>query len=87
MNEQGYDQGDEWHTVSPRIEDAVEIPYDPSKKGPGTLTIEVRFERPEIERLWAGIPRGPIGVTRFIKEAALAEADRRAAASQQHVAD
>lgn len=73
-------QGDEWHTMNPPIEEAVEIPYDPSKKGPGIMKIEVKFERDEIERLWAGIPRGPIGVTRFIKEAALAEADRRAAA-------
>ena len=80
-------QGDEWHTINPPIEEAEEIPYDPSLKGPGTMTIEVRFDRPEIERLWAGIPRGPIGVTRFIKEAALAEADRRAAASEQRVAD
>lgn len=87
MSDQDYDQGDEWHTMSPRIEDAVEIPYDPAKKSPGTMTIEVRFERAEIERLWAGIPRGPFRVTRFIKEAALAEADRRAAASQQDVAD
>ena len=79
-------QGDEWHTMNPPIEEAEEIPYDPSMKGPGTMTIEVRFDRPEIERLWASIPPGPIGVTRFIKEAALAEADRRAA-SQHRVAD
>ena len=79
-------QGDEWHTMNPPIEEAVEIPYDPSKKGPGIMKIEVKFDRAEFERLWAGIPRGPIGVTRFIKEAALAEADRRAA-SQHRVAD
>lgn len=75
MNE----QGDEWHTMNPPIEEAVEIPFDPSKKGPGTFTIEVRFDRSEINRLKRGVPRGPIGITRFIKDAALAEADRRAA--------
>ena len=32
-----------------------------------------------------GIPRGPIGVTRFIKNAALAEADRLAAERDQFV--
>ena len=70
--------GDEWHTVSPPIEEAREIPFDPSKKGPGTMTIEVRFDRAEINRLKRGVPRGPIGVTQFIKNAALAEADRLA---------
>ena len=50
-------QGDEWHTMNPPIEEAEEIPYDPSKKGPGTMTIEARFDRPEIERLWAGLDR------------------------------
>ena len=71
-------QGDEWHTMNPPIEEAVEIPYDRADMGPGSFTIEVRFDSAEIERLYKGIPRGPIGVTRFIKEAALAEADRRA---------
>ena len=79
MNE----QGDEWHRMNPPIEEAEEIPYDPSKKGPGTLTIEVRFDRGEINRLKRGVPRGPIGVTRFIKNAALAEADRLAAAQER----
>lgn len=79
MNE----HGDEWHTMSPPIEEAVEIPYDASKKGPGTMTIEVRFDRSEINRLKRGVPRGPIGVTRFIKEAALAEADRLAAEAER----
>ena len=77
MNE----HGDEWHTMNPPIEEAVEIPYDPSKKGPGTMTIEVRFDRGEINRLKRGVPRGPVGITRFIKDAALAEADRRASAA------
>ena len=72
-------QGDEWHRMNPPIEEAVEIPYDPSKRGPGSFTIEVKFDRTEIDRLYKGIPRGPVGITRFIKEAALAEADRRAA--------
>lgn len=78
MTERDNTQGDEWHTMNPPIEDAVEIPFDPSKKGPGSFTIEVRFNTAEIDRLWAGIPRGPLGVTRFIKNAALAEADRLA---------
>lgn len=79
MNE----QGDEWHRMNPPIEEAEEIAYDPAKKGPGTLTIEVRFDRGEINRLKRGVPRGPIGVTRFIKNAALAEADRLAAAQER----
>ncbi len=87
MSDQDYDQGDEWHMMNPRIEDAVEIPYDPAEKGPGRFTIEVTFNREEFDRLHEGVPRGPIGVTRFIKEAALAEADRRAGASRQDVAD
>ncbi len=75
-------QGDEWHTMNPPIEDAIEIPYDRSEMGPGSFTIEVNFDSAEIDRLYKGIPRGPIGVTRFIKEAALAEADRRAATAE-----
>ena len=47
------------------------------------MKIEVKFDRDEIDRLWAGIPRGPVGVTRLIKEAALAGADRRAAALEE----
>jgi hypothetical protein len=74
-------QGDEWHVMNPRIEEAIEIPYDRSKMGPGEFTIEVTFDSAQIHRLYKGIPRGPIGITRFIKEAALAEADRRAAAA------
>ena len=77
------EHGDEWHTVNPPIEEATEIPYDPSKKGPGIWRIEVEFDRAEINRLKAGIPRGPVGVTRFIKNAALAEADRLAAALER----
>ena len=77
------EQGDEWHTVSPPIEEAEQIPYDPSQKGPGTMTIEVRFDRGEINRLKRGVPKGPVGVTRFIKEAALAEADRLAAEAER----
>ncbi|MCY3567758.1 MAG: hypothetical protein OXH38_03985 [Chloroflexi bacterium] len=72
-------EGDEAHKVYPPIEEAEELPYDHSKKGPGRLTIEVTFDRPEINRLKAGFPRGPLGVTGFIKNAALAEADRLAA--------
>jgi len=72
-------QGDEWHTMNPPIEEAVEIPYDPADMGPGTFTIEVTFDMEELDRMYAGIPYGPIGITRFIKNAALAEADRLAA--------
>lgn len=76
-------QGDEWHTMNPPIEEAVEIPYDPADMGPGSFTIEVTFNIEEIDRMYAGIPQGPVGITRFIKEAALAEADRLAAARER----
>lgn len=76
-------QGDEWHTMTPPIEEAIEIPYDRSAMGPGSFTIEVKFDSAEIDRLYRGIPRGPVGITRFIKDAALAEADRLAATSER----
>ena len=71
--------------MSPPTKEAEEIPYERSQMGRWGLLIEVEFDRPEIDRLKAGIPRGPIGVTRFTNRAALAEADRLAAeaASQE----
>ena len=56
----------------------VEIPYDPALKGPGVFSIKVSFNQEEIDRLYAGNVDRPF-ITRFIKEAALAEADRQAA--------
>ena len=73
MNE----QGDEWHTMNPPIEEAEEIPYDRSQMGPGVMVIEVEFDRAEIDRLKRGLDR-KVMITRFIKETALAEADRLA---------
>lgn len=84
MSEPPTDQGDEWHTMNPPIEEAREIPVDHSRKGPGRFTIEVSFNRQEIDRIYDGLPRGPLGITRFIKEAALAEADRRATEIDAH---
>lgn len=75
-------QGDEWHTMNPPIEEAVEIPYDRSEMSPGSFVIEVEFDSAEMDRLEASVPPGPLGITRFIKDAALAEADRRAAVAQ-----
>ena len=80
MNE--LDRGDQWHTIKPPIDEAVEIPFDPSKKGPGVLKIEVAFDRPEIERLKRGADRS-MKLTDFIKKAVLAEADRLAAENQE----
>ena len=60
------------------IADAEEIPYDPAKKGPGVLGIEIEFNREEVERLRGRHPRGPL--IRFIKRAALETADREAKA-------
>ena len=73
MNE----QGDEWHTMNPPIEEAEEIPYDRSQMGPGKMVIEVEFDRSEINRLKRGLDR-KTRITRFIKETVLAEADRLA---------
>lgn len=70
--------GDEWHTMNPPIEEAEEIPYDRSQMGPGIMVIEVEFDRAEINRLKRGLDR-KTRITRFIKESALAEADRLAA--------
>lgn len=78
MNE----RGDEWHTMNPPIEEAEEIPYDRSQMGPGVMVIEVEFDRGEINRLKRGLDR-KTRITRFIKETALAEADRLAAEREE----
>ena len=75
------------HIETP-IADAEEIPYDPAKKGPGTMRLQIEFDREEIERLRARHPRGPL--IRFIKRAALETADREAEAKSGdglHAAD
>ncbi|MYD55070.1 MAG: hypothetical protein F4W96_12305 [Chloroflexi bacterium] len=58
------------------IDDLEEIPYDRSQMGPGSLVLEIEFNREEINRLKARHPRGPL--IRFIKQAALERADREA---------
>ena len=75
------------HIETP-IADAEEIPSDPAKKGPGTMRLQIEFDREEIERLRARHPRGPL--IRFIKRAALETADREAkakAGESLHAAD
>ena len=59
------------------IDDLEEIPYDPAKKGPGIMRLEIEFDRDEINRLKARHPRGRL--IRFIKQAALEKADAEAA--------
>ena len=63
------------HIETP-IDDLEEIPYDRSQMGPGSMILEVKFERDEINRLKARHPRGPL--IRFIKQAALEKADAQA---------
>ncbi len=63
------------------IDDLEEIPYDPAKKGPGIMRLEIEFNRDEINRLKARHPRGPL--IRFIKQAALEAADAEAARQSQ----
>ena len=65
------------HIETP-IDDLEEIPYDRSQMGPGSLILEIKFEREELDRLKARHPRGPL--IRFIKQAALEAADRSAQA-------
>ena len=55
------------------------------RQRPGRMLIEVEFSPEDVQRLKLGLDRST-RITRFIKEAALAEADRRAA-SQHRVAD
>lgn len=65
------------HIETP-IADAEEIPYDPAKKGPGALRIEIEFSRSEINRLKARSSRGTEPFGHFVKRAALEAADREA---------
>ena len=76
------------HIETP-IADAEEIPFDPAKKGPGVLRVEIEFDRGEINRLKARGSRGSEPLGRFIKRAALEAADREAAAKSGdiHAAD
>lgn len=64
----------------------VTTPIDPDTPGievadrePASWVFEIEFTPEEVQRLRAGIPRGPEGVTRFIKRIALEQADRQAA--------
>ncbi len=68
------------HVMSPPISEAEEIPYDPARKGPGVLRVEIEFNRDEIDRLKARGTRGEEPLIRFIKRAALEAADRAASA-------
>ena len=74
------------HIETP-IVDEDEIPYDPAKKGPGVLVMELTFERAEIERLKARSSRGSEPLGRFIKRAALEAADREAQPGSESGAD
>ena len=65
------------HIMSPDIEDAEEIPYDPALKAPRNLKIELRFDGGEIDRLKAGTPR-PVHLHNWMKAAILEKADREA---------
>ena len=65
--------------MSPPIEEAEEIPYDPAMKAPRNLRIELKFDGDEIDRLKAGTPR-PVNLHRWMKQAILEKADREAAA-------
>ena len=65
--------------MSPPIEEAEEIPYDPAMKAPRNLRIELKFDGDEIDRLKAGTPR-PVNLHRWMKQAILELADREAAA-------
>lgn len=70
------------HVETP-IADVEEIPYDPNKKGPGKMRVQIEFDRSEFERLRSGLPDDDGRVTRFIKRAALERADREAEAKRQ----
>ena len=72
--------------TSKRTPAHVTTPIDPDTPGievadrePASWVFEIEFTPEEVQRLRAGIPRGPEGVTRFIKRVALEQADRQAA--------
>ncbi len=54
------------------------------RQTPGRMIIEVEFSPEDVRRLKRGLERDT-RITRFIKNAALEEADRRAAASGRRV--
>ena len=66
------------HIMNPPISEAEEISVDRSEFGPGSFVIGVEFSSDEMQRLKAGGPYGPEGLGRFIKRAALEQADRQA---------
>lgn len=68
--------------TSKRTPAHVTTPIDPDTPGievadrePASWMFEIEFTPEEVQRLRAGIPRGPEGVTRFIKRVALEQAD------------
>ena len=63
------------HHDEPITADTPELVGD--RQVPGSMVIEVEFSPDDVERLWRGMDRHA-RVTRFIKNAALAEADRLA---------
>ena len=68
-------QNSQLHIETP-IADAEEIPYEREQMGPGSVVLQIRFERDEIDRLRTRSPQGPL--IRFIKQAALEKADAEA---------
>ena len=66
------------HVMSPPIEEAEEIVYDPVLKGRRSVRLIVDLDGDEIDRLKAGLPLDDRRVIRFIKQAALEKADREA---------
>ena len=64
------------HVVTPLTSDTPGI--EVANREPAHWMIEVEFDPEEVKRLRAGYTRGPEGITRFIKRAALELADREA---------
>lgn len=73
------------HIDTPLTPDTPEIPFDPAKKGPGSLRIEIEFNREEIDQLKARPSRGSEPLGRFIKRAALEAADRETDAKSRNI--
>ncbi len=67
------------------IADAEEIPYEREQMGPGSIVLQIKFERDEIDRLKTRSPKGPL--IRFIKQAALEKADAEAQRRADDTAD